>query len=265
MDEQQREVSQRDLHKVPPSLTAAIRVARVENAERSEVVAELRGAELARLEILLEALEPVLAQVPKGVDLFDVGIAPGEHPRLFIDMIGFVEMGRDRRVYRFLQDTRVGRVTIAETERLDSMVEALTAYIARRLIERDKALAADTTSQKAAAAAELAPAPTAALRGAAAPSEPAGAGSAAAPALFRACPAARDRNPGLGHFVLHHRGGGLFCLHESHAVGARPLRLALLGLVRLRFAGAGSRSSEWKSKFCMPYPEACAAPVGERT
>ena len=158
MDEQQRDVSQRDLHKVPPSLTAAIRVARVENAERSEVVAELRGAELARLEILLEALEPVLAQVPKGVDLFDVGIAPGEHPRLFIDMIGFVEMGRDRRVYRFVQDTRVGRVTIAETERLDSMVEALTAYIARRLIERDKALAADTTSQKTAAAAELAPA-----------------------------------------------------------------------------------------------------------
>jgi hypothetical protein len=173
VDEQQREVSQRDLHKVPPSLTAAIRVARVENAERSEVVAELRGAELARLEILLEALEPVLAQVPKGVDLFDVGIAPGEHPRLFIDMIGFVEMGRDRRVYRFVQDTRVGRVTITETERLDTMVEALTAYIARRLIERDKTLAADTTSQEAAAAAEGVPAPTAALRGAAAPSEPA--------------------------------------------------------------------------------------------
>ena len=161
---------------VPPSLTAAIRVARVENAERSEVVAELRGAELARLEILLEALEPILAQVPKGVDLFDVGIAPGEHPRLFIDMIGFVEMGRDRRVYQFVQDTRVGRVTIAETERLDSMIEALTAYIARRLIERDKALAADTTaiSQQAATACEPVPPPTAApLREAAAPVEPA--------------------------------------------------------------------------------------------
>jgi hypothetical protein len=146
MDEPPREIPQRELHKVPPSLTAAIRVARVENAERSEVVAELRGAEMARLEMLLEALEPILAQVPKDIDLFDVAIAPGEHPRLFIDMIGFVEMSRDRRAYRFLQDTRLGRTLIAETERLDPMVEAIAAYIARRLIEREKALAADTSA-----------------------------------------------------------------------------------------------------------------------
>ena len=32
----------------------------------------MRGAELARLEMLREALAPVLAQVPEGVDLFDV-------------------------------------------------------------------------------------------------------------------------------------------------------------------------------------------------
>jgi hypothetical protein len=172
VDEQVRDVSQRDLRKVPPSLTAAIRVARVENAERSEVVAELRGAELARLEMLLEMLEPVLAQVPKDVDLFDVGIAPGDHPRLFIDMIGFIEMGRDRRVYRFVQDTRVGRVTLAETERLDSMVEAVTAYIARRLIEREKALAADAIAPHAAPAAALAPATGPDVRPAAAPAEP---------------------------------------------------------------------------------------------
>lgn len=146
MDEPPREAPQRELHKIPPSLTAAIRIARVENAERSEVVAELRGAEMARLEMLLEGLEPVLTQVPKGIDLFDVAIAPGEHPRLFIDMIGFVEMSRDRRAYRFLQDTRVGRTVIAETERLDPMVEAIAAYIARRLIERDKALAADSSA-----------------------------------------------------------------------------------------------------------------------
>lgn len=161
MDELQRKASQGDLYKVPPSLTAAIRAARLENAEQSEVVAELRGAELVRLEILLEALQPVLAQVPTGVDLFDVAIAPGEHPRLFVDMIGFVEMSHDRRVYRFVQDRRIGRITIAETEHLDSIVEAITAYIARRLIERDKALAADTTAQKVPTAGETVPAPTA--------------------------------------------------------------------------------------------------------
>ena len=129
------------LRAAAPSLTAALRRARVEEAERSDVIDDLRGAELARLEALQEALAPVLAQVPDDVDLFDTGIVPGDKPRLFIDMIAFVDMGRDRRGYRFVQDTRHGRVTIAESERVDTMVDAITGYIARRLVERDKAQA----------------------------------------------------------------------------------------------------------------------------
>lgn len=142
----------RDLKSVAPSLTAAMRRARVEVAERSEVVAELRGAETARLEMLQEALRPVLAQVPDSVDMFDSGLVPGERPRLFIDMVAFVEMGRDRRAYRFLQDTRHGRVTLAESENLDSILSAVTDYVARRLVEREKYLAADRTIETAARA-----------------------------------------------------------------------------------------------------------------
>ena len=149
---------------IATSLTSAIRRARLDEAERSDVIAELRGAELARLEMLEERIEPVLAQVPKDVDLFDTGIIPGAHPRLFIDMIAFVEMARDRRTYRFVQDARHGRVTIAESEKLETMVEAVTAYIARRLVEREKALAAGETpahveATAAGKAAELAGAP----------------------------------------------------------------------------------------------------------
>ena len=124
-----------------PSLTAAVRRARVEDAERSDVIDDLRGAELARLEALQEAIQPVLAQVPPEIDIFDAGIVPGGKPRLFIDMISFVDMGRDKRGYRFVQDARHGRVIIAESERIDTMVDAITAYIARRLVERDKAQA----------------------------------------------------------------------------------------------------------------------------
>jgi hypothetical protein len=136
----------------PPSLTAALRRARIESVERSDVLAELRGAEMARLEILSDALKPVLEQIPEGVDLFDQGIVSGEQPRLFIDMIGFVEMGRDRRQYRFSQDTRHGRVLILESERIDVMLDAITTYIARRLVEREKALASDRTIEEAARA-----------------------------------------------------------------------------------------------------------------
>ena len=110
MDEKKAE----RLKSVPPSLKAAIRRARVEGAEQSEAVGELREAEIARLEILEEAIHPVLEQVPSEVDIFDAGIAYGERPRLFIDMIGFIEMAHDRRVYRFQQDTRHGRAIIAD-------------------------------------------------------------------------------------------------------------------------------------------------------
>lgn len=136
-----------DAEKFPPSLKTAVRKARIEQAERSDVVTELRRAELARLEMLYDAFKPILAQAPANVDLFDAGVVGGERPRLFIDMIAFVEMAHDRRTYLFVQETRNGRVTLAESDRLDPMVEAMTDYIARRLVEREAALAADLTSR----------------------------------------------------------------------------------------------------------------------
>ena len=78
----------------------------------------------------------------RETDLFDAGLVKGANPRLFVDMIAFVDMGRDRRLYRFHQDTRHGRTNLAESERIEVIVEAVTAYVARRLVEREKALAA---------------------------------------------------------------------------------------------------------------------------
>ncbi len=124
------------------ALRAALRTARIEEAERSQALAELRIVEVARLEALQEALAPVLAQVPRDVEMFDCGLVPGPHPRLFIDMLAFVEMAHDRRFYRFVQVTRHARVLLAETEGVEDMVEAVTAYVARRLVEREKALVA---------------------------------------------------------------------------------------------------------------------------
>jgi hypothetical protein len=135
-----------------PNLALAIRRARIESAQHSEALAETRGGEIARLELLGEALKPVLAQVPSHIDLFDTGLTPGEKPRYFIDMLAFVEMARDRRTYRFLQDTRHGRVTVMESDKPDEIVEAATTYIARRLVEREHALASDQTIEQAARA-----------------------------------------------------------------------------------------------------------------
>lgn len=148
-------------------LTSALRRARVENAERTDVLTDLRGAEITRLEILREHLQPVFDEIPADCDIFDPGIAPGERPRLFIDMVAFVEMGRDRRSYRFVQDTRAGRSVISESERIETTVRAITDYIARRLIEREKAL----TTLAAPAPATM-PAPARGQSGATQPAAP---------------------------------------------------------------------------------------------
>ncbi len=130
-----------------PDLRAAMRTARVDDAERSRAIADLQGIELARLEVLQARLVPVLAQVPEGVDLFDAALMPVPRPRLFIDMIGFVEMASDRRRYRLVQDRAEGRTTLCESERVEVIADAVTAYIARRLIEREKALASAGTAR----------------------------------------------------------------------------------------------------------------------
>ena len=101
----------------PGALKQAVRQTRIEMAERSAVVVDLRDAELARLELLAEALEPVFKDVSSDIDLFDRGISRGDVPRLWIDAIAHVVMGRDKRRYRFVQDTRYGRKVLAEFER----------------------------------------------------------------------------------------------------------------------------------------------------
>jgi hypothetical protein len=124
-------------------LAAAVRRARVENAERAQAVAELREIEMGRLALLESELKPVVRQAPPGVDLFDLTLSPGERPRLFLDMVAFVEMGRDRRTYRFFQDTLHGRVLIAEGQQIERIVAAVTDYVARRLVERERTLAVE--------------------------------------------------------------------------------------------------------------------------
>ena len=124
----------------PTRLRDALRQARIEAADRTGVVVELRDAEVARLEILNEALDPLFAEVPERVDLFDRGVSQGETPRLWIDVVAHVVMGRDKRIYRFVQDTRFGRIVIAESHDVPVIVDAVTGYVARRMIEREHAM-----------------------------------------------------------------------------------------------------------------------------
>jgi hypothetical protein len=127
-------------------LRDAVRSARIEAAERSAVIVELRDAEAARLEMLNEALEPVFADIPpEHAEMFDRGITGGSQPRLWIDMVAHVAMGRDKRTYRFMQDTVHGRRVLAESLEIQPIVDAATRYVARRLVAREHLLAGTAT------------------------------------------------------------------------------------------------------------------------
>jgi hypothetical protein len=133
----------------PKPLMDAVRAARIDAAERSGVVVDLRDAELARLELLNDSLDPLFQEIPASIELFDRGISRGDTPRLWVDAIAHVAMGRDKRIYRFVQDTRFGRTVLAESYEVPAIVEAVTNYVARRLVERERALADDASSNQA--------------------------------------------------------------------------------------------------------------------
>lgn len=136
-----------DLHR-------AIREVRVAQSERGDVVVELREAERTRLDLLAEALQPVASDLPEGHDEFALAVLPGDPPRYWVDATAFVMMGRDKRTYRFLRDTRLGRVVIGESSEIDAIAGLVTGYVAERIVEKERALAADWAETRIAPPAE---------------------------------------------------------------------------------------------------------------
>jgi hypothetical protein len=124
-------------------LAEAIRDVKNAVADRDDVVVDIREAQRTRLELLAEDLQPVFDEVPEDDDRFDFAISAGAQPRLWIDSVAHVTMGRDRRTYRFLRDTRMGRVVLAESADMKPVASQVTRYIAERVLERRRILEGD--------------------------------------------------------------------------------------------------------------------------
>lgn len=130
------------------SLRDAIRKVKLAEVERTDVVVDLKESERARLELLAEELQDVFKEVPEDDDQFSFQIVAGNLPRLWIDITSHVAMGRDKRVYRFIKDTRIGRTVILETPELEDMADCITEYIAERVLERERAVEGDWLTKR---------------------------------------------------------------------------------------------------------------------
>jgi len=126
------------------SLQDRIRDARIRESDRMDGIVDLRETERTRLELLVEEMSGVMEELPeRDRDRFLLAILPGDPPRYWVDATSFVMMGRDKRTYRFLQDTLNGRIVLAETGEAGAMADKVTNHIADRVVERERALAAD--------------------------------------------------------------------------------------------------------------------------
>jgi hypothetical protein len=119
-------------------LSDAVRDVKNAFADRDDVVVDMREAHRMRLDLLAAELAPVFAEVPTDMDNFDFVVSSGLQPRLWIDAVSHVAMGRDRRTYRFLRDTRIGRIVLAESTEMKPVADQVTRYVAERVVERQR-------------------------------------------------------------------------------------------------------------------------------
>ncbi|MGU3575757.1 hypothetical protein ACLBWZ_09500 [Brucellaceae bacterium C25G] len=121
-------------------LANAMRQAKVAAADRGDSIVDMKEAEIARLELLTTELQPVFDAVPETVELFDFTMSSGMQPRLWLDATAFVMLDTDRRTYKFVRDSRQGRIVLAQSADMKRVSESVTAYIADRLVEREQLL-----------------------------------------------------------------------------------------------------------------------------
>ena len=129
-------------------LSDSVRRMRIAESERADAYADLHEGDRARLMLLAEELQGIFAELPADDAYFICQVAGSTPPRLWIDPTTHVVMARDRRSYRFLKDTRLGRLTLHESADVDETADAVTDYIAERVVERERSLESDALVEK---------------------------------------------------------------------------------------------------------------------
>ncbi len=128
------------------SLAEALVEVKNRQASRDDVVVDMKEAERARLDLLAEELQPLFDELPADNDQFEFALTNGKPPRMWIDMTAHVSMGRDRRVYRFLKDTKAGRIVLAESADMSVIADAISNYIVERVLEHQRILEGEWTT-----------------------------------------------------------------------------------------------------------------------
>jgi hypothetical protein len=94
----------------------------------------------ARLDALRKKLKPLYDAIPQDVEGVDLGVVREDKPRLFLDMISFVDVSEDAKNLRLVKGGRNGPQVLHETADETALIARITDYIAERLIVRERLL-----------------------------------------------------------------------------------------------------------------------------
>lgn len=130
-------------HERVRSLREAVNKARIADADRGDALEERRQSETVRLDLVVRELEDVFKDAAEKNDQFVFEISKGATPRLWIDATSHVVMANDIRSYRFVKDTRLGRIVLAETDDISALADRVTAYVAERIVDLERTVEAD--------------------------------------------------------------------------------------------------------------------------
>ena len=128
------------------SLRDAIRKARLEEAERLDIVADLRDGEIARLELLKAELDTVFAELPAHDDRFNIVLVPSRPARLWIDLFTYAAVDDVSGAYLFVRNSENGRRTLFSSNNVADIADRITRYIAHEIVRRERLEAAFTES-----------------------------------------------------------------------------------------------------------------------
>lgn len=142
----EKEMGPGDIKRKVLDLATAMNDVRISQADRDDEITEMKHAKLSRLELLVNDLQPVIDDLPKDCDQFELLLSKGEAPRLWVDMASFIRLAGDGREYEFVKDTRMGRAVFARAEEREVIGQHVTKYIAERVLQRERMIEGDCMS-----------------------------------------------------------------------------------------------------------------------
>jgi hypothetical protein len=127
------------------ALAEAMHRARMQDLQNSdveldEVVSAAPVSSQMRLQALRNRLEALYTAIPQDVQGMDLGVVREDKPRLFLDMLSFVDIREGNHDFRLVQQGRNGEQVLLETKDETALIARITDYIAQRLILRERSM-----------------------------------------------------------------------------------------------------------------------------